>query len=225
MTDVPHSDRKPIVRQALSIALAVMPFGLAFGIAAREAGLNIFEAMGFSSLVFTGSAQFAAVSVLSDGGSAVTAVLAGALLNLRSLAFGVALAPVLKGSRWFRATAAQLMIDEAAAVGMAQEKPADRRYGYLAGGLAVFVLWNLSTAAGVLFLGAMGDVVMQAGIDATIPAAFLALLWPRLSDARQRTIALAGAVIALASVAVLPPGLPIIAAGLAVALPRRRNRQ
>ena len=202
-----------------------MPFGLAFGIAAREAGLSIYEAMGFSSLVFTGSAQFAAVSVLSDGGSALTAVLAGALLNLRSLAFGVALAPVLKGPKWFRAASAQLMIDEAAAVGMAQEKPADRRFGYLAGGLAVFVLWNLSTAAGVLFLGAMGDVVMQAGIDATIPAAFLALLWPRLSNPRQRTLALGGAVIALATVPLLPPGLPIVAAGLAVALPRRRSRR
>jgi predicted branched-subunit amino acid permease len=181
--------------------------------------------MGFSTLVFTGSAQFAAVSVLSDGGSAITAVLAGALLNLRSLAFGVALAPVLKGSRRFRALSAQLMIDEAAAVGMAQDGPSQRRFGYLAGGLAVFVLWNLSTAAGVLFLGAMGDVVVQAGIDATIPAAFLALLWPRLSDPRQRSIALGGAAIALASVPVLPPGLPIIAAGLAVALPRLRGRR
>jgi predicted branched-subunit amino acid permease len=180
--------------------------------------------MGFSSLVFTGSAQFAAVSVLSDGGSALTAVLAGALLNLRSLAFGVALAPDLTGSRRFRAASAQLMIDEAAAVGMAQDEPAQRRFGYLSAGIAVFVLWNLSTAAGVLFLGAMGDIVAQTGVDATIPAAFLALLWPRLAGTRQRTIALAGAVIALAGVPALPPGLPIVAAGLAVVLPRRKRR-
>ena len=222
MHEIAKTDRNRILRQALSIALAVMPFGLAFGIAAREAGLNIFEAMGFSSLVFTGSAQFAAVSVLADGGSAVTAVVAGSLLNLRSLAFGVALAPFLAGRLRFRAAAAQLMIDEAAAVGMAQQ-PDQRRYGYLAGGLSVFVLWNLSTAAGVLFLGAVGDVVLQAGIDATIPAAFLALLWPRLSDPRQRLIALGGAAIALLGVPVLPPGLPIVAAGLAVVLGWRRR--
>ncbi len=221
MTDISKNVRNRILRQALSIGFAVTPFGLAFGIAAREAGLNIFEAMGFSTLVFTGSAQFAAVSVLADGGATLTAVLAGALLNLRSLAFGVALAPFLQGRLRFRATAAQLMIDEAAAVGMAQPEPGHRRYGYLAGGLAVFVLWNVSTAAGVLFFGAMGDVVTTAGIDATIPAAFLALLWPRLADLRQRRIALGGAVIALLSVPVLPPGLPIVAAGLAVLLPRR----
>jgi predicted branched-subunit amino acid permease len=216
-------ERNRILRQALSIALAVMPFGLAFGLAARNAGLGLIEAMGFSSLVFTGSAQFAAVSVLADGGTALTAVLAGALLNLRSLAFGVALAPFLGGSLRFRAAASQLMIDEAAAVGMAQESPAHRRFGYLAGGLAVFVLWNASTAVGVLFLGAMGDVVTQAGIDATIPAAFLALLWPRLANPRQRLIALGGAIIALGTVPVLPPGLPIVAAGAAVILRTKRR--
>jgi predicted branched-subunit amino acid permease len=217
------SERNRIVRQALSIALAVTPFGLAFGLTARNAGLSLTEAMGFSSLVFTGSAQFAAVSVLAEGGTALTAVLAGALLNLRSLAFGVALAPFLGGPLRFRAAASQLMIDEAAAVGMAQQSPSSRRFGYLAGGIAVFVLWNASTAVGVLFLGAMGDVVTQAGIDATIPAAFLALLWPRLSNSRQRIMALGGGIIALGGVPVLPPGLPIVAAGAAVILGTRRS--
>ena len=217
------TERTRIVRQALSIALAVTPFGLAFGLAARNAGLGLIEAMGFSSLVFTGSAQFATVSVLADGGTALTAVLAGALLNLRSLAFGVALAPYLGGPLRFRVAASQLMIDEAAAVGMAQQSPSSRRFGYLAGGIAVFALWNASTAVGVLFLGAMGDVVTDAGIDATIPAAFLALLWPRLSNGRQRLMAVGGAIIALAGVPALPPGLPIVAAGAAVVLGARRS--
>ena len=219
---IAKADRRRILRQAISIGLAVTPFGLAFGLATREAGLGIVEAMGFSTLVFTGSAQFAAVSVLADGGSALTAVVAGALLNLRSLAFGVALAPVLGGSLWFRIAAAQLMIDESAAVGMAQPSPTERRFGYLAGGISVFVLWNLSTAVGAALLGAADGFVRTAGIDATIPAAFLALLWPRLSDDRQRTIALAGAVIAIAGVPLLPPGLPILVAGLAVLVPTGR---
>ena len=123
----------------------------------------------------------------------------------------------------FRVAASQLMIDEAAAVGMAQQSPSSRRFGYLAGGIAVFALWNASTAVGVLFLGAMGDVVTDAGIDATIPAAFLALLWPRLSNGRQRLMAVGGAIIALAGVPALPPGLPIVAAGAAVVLGARRS--
>ena len=125
----PAEARPTIRRQAIAISLGVVPFGLAFGVAADEAGLSTFEAAGFSVLVFTGSAQFAAVTVLGDNGTVVAAVLAGLLLNLRSLAFGMAMAPALRGSLWWRALVAQLMIDEAAAVGTVHDDPALRRYG------------------------------------------------------------------------------------------------
>ena len=85
--------------------------------------------------------------MLGAGGSAVAAIAAGLLLSLRCLAFGLVMAPVMTWRRPARALAAQLMIDEAVAVGTASEDPALRRFGYLAAGLGVFVAWNLSTAA------------------------------------------------------------------------------
>jgi predicted branched-subunit amino acid permease len=200
----------------VSIALAVMPFGVAFGIASVEAGLPVWEASAYSTLVFTGSAQFAAVEVIGDGGSAVSAVAAGLLLNLRSLAFGVVMAPALAGPWWKRALWSQLMIDETTAIGSAQSEARWRRYGYLFTGVVLFVVWNLSTLVGAAGLSSTGDLVSDWGIDATIPAAFLALLWPRLSDDGQRRSALTGALIALALVPIAPPGVPILAGGLGV---------
>ena len=47
-----------------------------------------------SALVFAGSAQFAATAVLTAGGGAVAAIVAGVLLNARYLPMGIALAPV-----------------------------------------------------------------------------------------------------------------------------------
>ena len=48
------------------------------------------------------------------------------------------------------------------------------------------------------------------------PAAFLALIWPRLRAGRtERAVALAGALIALAATPVLPPGVPVILAAVA----------
>jgi predicted branched-subunit amino acid permease len=216
----PASPRPAIVRQAASISLAVVPFGVAFGVACREAGLRLSEAIGFSTLVFAGSAQFAAVSVLADGGSVATAVASGLLLNLRSLAFGVAMGPALGGRWWQRAAASQLMIDESTAIGSAQTGLRWQRFGYLAGGLGVFAAWNLATALGASVVAGAGEVIETAGIDATIPAAFLALLWPRLRDRRQRGVAAGGAAIALATAPVLPAGLPVIAAAAAVAVAR-----
>ncbi len=219
MTDQRQA-RREILRQALSISLAVSPFAVAFGVVAADAGLSVWQAIGFSSLVFSGSAQFAAVSVLADGGTAVAAVTSGLLLNLRSVAFGVAMASALKGPIWWRALASQLMIDESTAVGSVQPTDELRRYGYLAGGIGVFVLWNLFTILGVSVLSSSEELIEDLGIDATIPAAFLALLWPRLQSAEQRRIAVVGAGIALALVPVSPAGVPIIAAAGAVVLAR-----
>ena len=208
--------RNQILRQAVSISLAVSPFAAAFGIICAEAGFRLIEAIGFSALVFGGSAQFAAATVLADGGSVVAAVTAGALLNMRSMAFGVVMAPALKGPLWWRALASQLMIDESTAIGSTQIELRWRRYGYLAGGLGVFVLWNLFTILGFTVLGSAGNLVADYGIDATIPASFIALLWTRVHDPQQRVLMVLGAAIALLGAPVLPPGVPIVASALAV---------
>ena len=63
---------------------------------------------------------------------------------------------------------------------------------------------------------AIGDTKTY-GLDAAVPAAFLALLWPRLSTWRTRLTAVAAGVLALTLVPFTQPGLPIIAAaGIAV---------
>lgn len=188
--------------------------------AARDAGLSLLDTIGFSVFVFTGSAQFAAVTVIGDGGTAAAAISAGLLLNLRSLAFGVAMAPALGGSRWWRAVTSQLMIDESTAVGSAQPTLELRRYGYLAGGLAVFVTWNSATVLGGSVLSSSEALITDLGFDATIPATFLALLWARLADPRQLLIAVVGATLALVFVPITPAGIPIIIAGVAVVLTR-----
>ena len=113
----------------------------------------------------------------------------------------------------------QLMIDESTAVGVAATDAGDRRYGYLAGGLGVFVVWNLTTVLGFLVFSNAGDLITDLGLDVAGPAAFLALLWPRLADRRQLATAIAGAAIAVALVPVAPAGVPIL-----VSMRRRRCR-
>ena len=213
------SVRRRIHRQATSVALAVAPFGVVFGVACADAGLSWLEASGFSTLVFAGSSQFAAVGVLDDGGTALAAIGAGLLLNLRSLAFGVVLAPDLDGPVWRRAAESQLVIDESTAVATVQDTRRWRRYGFLAGGLGVFVVWNLTTLLGVALASLGDEFVTEWGLDAAAPAAFLALLWPRLvgdGGPDGRRIALLGAAVAALAVPFVPPGIPILLAGVGV---------
>jgi 4-azaleucine resistance transporter AzlC len=219
------SPRAAIHRQSLSIALALAPFGVAFGIAATHAGMSAWLAVGYSTLVFSGSAQFAAVSTLGAGGGVAAAVTAGVLLNLRSLAFGLSLANDLDRPLWRRALLSQLMIDESTAVATAQHDPRWRRYGYLCAGCSVFVVWNVTTLVGAVLLSDADSIVHDFGIDATIPAAFLALIWPRLAGRNECLIAMAGATIAFALIPLMPAGIPIIAAVVAIALDRPLRRR
>ena len=210
------AQRRSIRAQAISIGLAISPFGLAFGALCAESGVGVWEALGFSSLVFGGSSQFAAVSVLADDGTVIAAVTAGLLLNLRSLAFGVSMAPSLKGSLLWRAGVSQLMIDESTAIGSSQSTHELRRYGYLWGGLSVFVVWNATTLIGVSVLSEAESLITDLGIDATIPAAFLGLIWNKLENAKHRTVALIGAITALILIPITPAGIPVIAAASAI---------
>lgn len=204
--------RRRINRQAASIVASVAPFGLVFGAAAATAGLSLLEAMGYSLFVFAGSSQFAAVEILGDGGSVASAAIAGLLLNVRSLAFGVVMAPALAGAWWKRAAMSQLMIDESTAVGSVQHGRRWQRYGFLAAGVGVFVVWNLTTIAGYIVFSGAGDLIDELGLDAAGPAAFLALLWPRLSRRPARIAAVTGALIALVLIPLAPAGIPIVAA-------------
>ena len=215
---MPPSDalRRSIRAQAISIGLAIAPFGLAFGALCAESGIGVWEALGFSSIVFGGSSQFAAVSVLADAGTIIAAITAGLLLNLRSLAFGVSMASSLNGPFLWRAGISQLMIDESTAIGSAQDTHELRRYGYMWGGLSVFVLWNTTTLIGVSVLSDAESLITDLGIDATIPAAFLGLIWNKLEDGVHRTIALLGSLLALILIPFTPAGIPIIAAASSI---------
>ena len=200
------------------------PFGVVFGVACADAGLSWLDAAGFSALTFAGSSQFAAVDVLGDDGTAVAAIGTGLLLNIRSLAFGLLLAPALDGPAWKRALMAHLVIDESTAVATIEDDPRWRRFGFLAGGLAVFVVWNITTIVGVALASIGDEFVADWGLDAAAPAVFLALVWPRLLGPEGRVsirIALLGGAIAALAIPVTPPGVPILLAGLGVLAGRR----
>src|SRR2546428_8391496 len=103
---------REILQAAAPIALAVFVFGASFGVLAVAAGLPGWSVVLLSVLVFAGSAQFAALGVIAAGGGVLTAIFAGALLNLRFIATGIAVARTLPGGRLIRTLLAQIVTDE-----------------------------------------------------------------------------------------------------------------
>jgi predicted branched-subunit amino acid permease len=121
------------------------------------------------------------------------------------------LAPLLQWSGWRQLLGAHLVIDESTAMSVTRSSRAAARLGFLTTGLSVFLLWNLATFAGAIAGTVLGDP-RTFGLDAAVGAAFMALLWPRLRDRRNRLVAAAAAAVALGMVPISPAGVPVLAA-------------
>jgi predicted branched-subunit amino acid permease len=205
--------RNVVLRQALFVGIATGAYGISFGALSVASGLTVTQTCVLSLLMFTGGSQFALVGVVGSGGTGVAAVAAAGFLGVRNGFYGLQMAPLLQARSWRRPLAAHLTIDESTAVGTAQSRPELVRLGFWSTGLAVFVLWNLTTLLGAVLGDAMGDPRAY-GMDAAAAAAFLGLIWPRLTALRPRVVALGAAGLAVALIPIAPAGVPVLAAVL-----------
>ena len=203
-----------MIRNAIAISVAVGAFGVSFGVLATSAELSVAQAMAMSLLVFTGASQFAAVSVVAAGGALSAAVGSALLLAMRNTAYGLALAATLGGGAGRRALAAHLVVDETAAMALAQPSPDRRRRAFWLTAALLFSLWNAGTLIGALGAQRFGNPE-RLGLDVAFPAAFIALVAPQLRRADARTAAALGVAIALVCVPFVPAGVPVIAAAAA----------
>jgi 4-azaleucine resistance transporter AzlC len=197
-------------RSVAPLAVAAASFGAAFGVLAQAAGMGVLAPIVMSATTFAGAAQFAAASVLDEGGGVVAAVAAAVLLNARYAAIGIAVAPDFKGSPLRRMVESQLIVDESWAVAQVGHGRINQRV-LVGAGLVLFPFWVGGTALGVLFGDVLGDPE-RFGLDAAFPALFLALLATQLVNRRTVLAAVAGGVIAFVLIPIAPPGVPVVAA-------------
>ncbi|MFF8018392.1 AzlC family ABC transporter permease [Streptomyces sp. NPDC007929] len=212
--DIGVKTDRAVVRDALGVGVAVGLSGFAFGVTSAGGGLTLLQTCALSLLVFTGASQFALVGALAAGGSPFTAAAGAFFLGVRNSFYGLRLSQLLALPRAVRPFAAQWVIDETAAVALAQPTRRTARLGFVVTGLCLYVLWNLTTLLGALGAEAIGDTDAW-GLDAAGPAVFLALLAPMLKTGTERAVAALAVLLGLALLPVLPAGVPVLLAALA----------
>ena len=175
--------RLAVVRDALGIGVAVGAFGLSYGAVSTAAGLSVAQTCALSVLMFTGASQFALVGVVGAGGSALAAALTALLLGSRNALYGLRLvaAPARPGRAPGRGGATRDRRER-------RDGPRPR-HGRLLGDRPrrLRVLERSATAAGAIGGAALADP-RALGLDAAGPAAFLALLAPRLDGRAARRL-------------------------------------
>jgi predicted branched-subunit amino acid permease len=210
-------------RAVLGLALATGVMGASFGVLAYDAGWGVLAPIVFSVVAFSGTAQFAAVSVLGGGGGAPAAIAAAVLLNARFLPMGIAVAPYLKGGPLRRALEGQAVVDASWAAASRGGGRFDREF-MIGATVPQVALWIVGTVVGVLAGDAVGDVGRW-GLDVIFPAFYLALLVEELRTGRRAVAAaLIAAAITLALVPFAAPGIPVIASCAAALLGLQRGR-
>jgi predicted branched-subunit amino acid permease len=206
------SVRRSVIRDAIGVGVATGAYGISFGAVSTAAGLSVLQTCALSLLMFTGASQFAMVGVIGSGGNPFAGMATALLLGARNALYGLQLGRLLEVRGGRRMAAAQLVIDESTAMAIVRDDPDAARLAFWATGVAVFVLWNLATAVGAVGTRALSDPRVL-GLDAAAPAAFLALLAPRMRGREPWAVALGGAALALAVVPVVPAGVPVLLAG------------
>ncbi|MFM9130254.1 MAG: AzlC family ABC transporter permease [Actinomycetes bacterium] len=203
-----------MTRNAVSVGLATGLYGISFGALAVTSGFNFFQTQVLSLGLFSGASQFAVVGIIGAGGGSIAAIATSSLLGVRNGFYALSLANLLKLKGYKKILGGQLTIDESTAMAVANNNDENLgRWAFWATGLSVFVFWNIATAIGAFGAQFVTDP-KSLGLDAAVAAAFLALLWPRLSNLRIRTVALIAGILAFALTPFVQPGIPVLASVL-----------
>jgi predicted branched-subunit amino acid permease len=215
------AERRAGVRAGLSFGVATVLLALTFGDLARRAGMTPLESVVMSALVFNGTAQIAALAAIADGAGVWTAVATLGLVSARWIAMSIALTPSLPGGRWRKALQAQTLTDVSWAMAR-RENGFDRNFLF-AMAIPLYVSWVGGTALGAAIHVTTGPVAEA--LAAVLPLVVIAVLLGEMRDGPSRLVAAGGAIVALATVPLLPPGLPVLASAAAVVLGLRGARE
>lgn len=204
---------KSVLATSVGVGLATGLYGISFGALSSAAGLDFWQTMVLSLLMFSGGSQFAFVAVVSGGSAALAAAVTSAwLMGIRNGFYAVRMGPILKLVGAKKLVAALVTIDESTAVSVAQDSPKEQRQGFWLTGAAVYLFWNSATALGAVLGQGMGDPKTW-GMDAAAAAAFVGLIWPRLKERQSLVVALIAVGLAVVSAPFVPAGIPVLIAG------------
>lgn len=179
-----HTSRSQLfagIRAELPITLGVLPFGLIYGVLAISAGMSPQLAVASSMIVFAGSAQFIGAQLIGAGAPALVIWATTFIVNLRHLLYSAAMAPhAAHLPRRWQLVLGYLLTDEAyvvTAVHYDQDHTPleNRHYFWLGAGMTLWVSWNLSTLAGVVF---GTQVPASWSLDFTLALTFIGMVVP-----------------------------------------------
>ncbi|MEK0372956.1 AzlC family ABC transporter permease [Corynebacterium mastitidis] len=192
-----------------TVGLGLIPLGLAFGMLMVQSGYAWWWTPVFSVVIYAGSMEFLAISLVSAGIGPLSAAVTGFMVNFRHIFYGLTFPREAIRGRVGRAYSTYALTDESYAV--ASSHPP----GSL-GGARVLTIQALCQALWVL-PGVVGALVGRVippdvtGMEFALTALFIVLGWEAFRNNRDVFLPAVAAALAVAS-AVLVPGQMLMVA-------------
>lgn len=202
-------------KSALPVVLGYLPIGFTFGLLGMEAGLTQLETVLMSCLVYAGSAQFIAVSMLSLGATPWAIIFTTFFVNFRHFLMSTALLPHFKNfSNGLVPLLAYGITDETFVVASAHYSEHQSSQWHLLGlNLTSHLAWVIFT-----WLGASTGKLITSpsdwGLDFALPALFIALLILTLKNKSTYVVAGLTGIIVLVFSIYLPGNWGVLLAAI-----------
>lgn len=202
------------LRDMVPVTVAIIPFAMVLGVTIDASVVPDLVGAVMAPVLYAGSANFAAISVVDAGGTALTAAFTALVVNVRFTMYGAALAHRFRDQpRWFRWLGPWFIIDQTFALSSARAErdPAwFRAYWFAAAGL-IGIVFTAMAVVGIL----LGPIVPSGiGLEFTVPAMFVALGVSQVRDRPALAAAVAGASVTALALD-LPHGLGLLAGAVA----------
>ena len=183
---------------AFPVMMGYLPIGFAYGVLAVNAGLNIFQTILMSVIVYAGSSQLIAASLFAQMVQPFSIIATTFIVNLRHLLMSAALAPHMRG--WHNSEVAAFsfeLTDETFGIHSLRFERGDNK-PLPSIGINIFCqfAWVVGSLLGAV-TGNLIEDVRPFALDYALPAMFIALLVLQISNRRHLLIALLGGFLSL----------------------------
>lgn len=172
---------------SIPVILGYFPIAMAFGLLAKNTGVNFKDTSLFSLLVYAGASQFMALDLISAGVSTGSIILATFLLNLRHIMMSASLSINLKEvKKVYLPIIAFGITDETFSVSSFNRDKINLPF-ILSFYILSYSFWVIGTMVGFL-VGEILPSSLQSSLAIGLYAMFAALLFPELRGQKKNVL-------------------------------------
>ena len=203
-------------KEMMPISVFVAIFGVAFGLASIQTGIDGFHTVLMSFLVFGGAAQFATLELWRQTVSLVPLIVTVFFINARHILMGASLYPWLKDIPPLKRYTYMLVISDANwAKGLTKYQQGKSGLAdVVGGGLALWLMWVIGTWLGIYF-GYLIENPRAFGLDMVMACFLLVMVMGGQKNFRLVVIWIVAAIVAILAYWYLPENMHVVVGALA----------